>query len=164
MLPSSNQPPEAGDEFVMVIVPPDWPTVMPVPAAIVAVPPPAPPAVARVSIPVVVPDTVSAWASFVTEPSTSVAVKVIEPPFALVLSVMPSMPAALTVTAFAPDVVDSKVEEVPEPAPTPKTPSFVVEPSTSVAVTVTAPPVWLIAAIPAPVIDHEPPPLESVFV
>ena len=42
--------------------------------------------------------------------------------------------------------------------------SFVTDPSTSVAVTVTAPPVWLITAMPAPVIDHEPPPLERVFV
>lgn len=42
--------------------------------------------------------------------------------------------------------------------------SLVVEPSTSVAVTVTAPAVCEIAAIPAPVKDHEPPELESVFV
>ena len=100
----------------------------------------------------------------VVEPSTSVAVKVIEPPFALVDSEIPRMPAALIVTAFAPDVVDSSVDEVPEPAPIPKTPSLLILPSTSVAVTVIAPAVWLIAAIPAPVIDHEPPPPESVFV
>jgi len=76
VLPSSNQPAVAGLELVMVMVPPDCPTVIPVPAAIVAVPPPAPPAVESVRMPDVVPDVDNVCASFVTDPSTSVPVMV----------------------------------------------------------------------------------------
>ena len=42
--------------------------------------------------------------------------------------------------------------------------SLVIDPSTSVAVTVTAPAVCEITAIPEPVIDHVPPPSDNVFV
>ncbi len=68
--------PVAGLEFVIVIVPADCATVIPVPAAIVAVPPPAPPAVESVRMPDVVPDVDNVCASFVTDPSTSVPVMV----------------------------------------------------------------------------------------
>ena len=42
--------------------------------------------------------------------------------------------------------------------------SLVIDPSTSVAVTVTAPAVCDMTAIPEPVIDHVPPPSDNVFV
>ena len=88
-------------------------------------------------------DVVPAWPnvcnSLETEPSTSVAVNVIEPPFVEVDSEMANIPAALIVTAFEPDVFVVIVEEVPLPAPTPSLPSFVIEPSTSVAAIVTIP-------------------------
>ncbi len=67
------------------------------------------------------------------------AVKVIDPPLDDVDSVIARMPAALIVTPVAPDVLLNKTDDVPLPAPTPKIPSLVTDPSTSVAVTVTAP-------------------------
>ena len=70
----------SGRVLVIVMVPPDCATLIPVPAAMVAVPPPAPPAVESVSMPEVVPETDSVCASLVTLPSTSVAVTVIAPP------------------------------------------------------------------------------------
>ena len=74
--------------------------------------------------------------SLVTLPSISVPVMVICPPFVLVVSDIAFMPAALIVTPAAPVVFDSKTEDVAPPAPTPKSPSFAVFPSTSVPVIV----------------------------
>ena len=85
-------------------------------------------------------------------PSTSVAVKVIEPPLAEVDSVIAKIPAALIVTALAVEVVLNKVEDVPLPAPTPNTPSLETLPSTSVAVNVITLPTSEIVFIPAAVI------------
>lgn len=126
----------SGRVLVIVMVPPDCATLIPVPDAIVAVPPPAPPAVESVSMPDVVPETESVCASFVTLPSTSVPVIVIDPPLLDVLSEIVRIPAALIVTPVAPDVLDMIVEEDAPPAPTPKTPSLLTLPSTSVPVIV----------------------------
>ena len=53
------------------------------------------------------------------DPSTSVAVNVIEPPFDDVVSEIERMPAALIVTPVAPDVFDVMTDDVAPPAPTP---------------------------------------------
>ena len=52
-------------------------------------------------------------------PSTSVAVIVICPPFAYVVSDIVLMPATLIVTPVAPDVFDVKTDDDAPPAPTP---------------------------------------------
>ena len=72
-------------------------------------------------------------ASFVTDPSISVAVIVIVPPFDDVVSDNAMIPPAANVTPFAPDVFDKIIDVVPVPAPTPKIPSLVIDPSTSTA-------------------------------
>ena len=78
-------------------------------------------------------------ASFVTDPSTSVAVIVIVPPFDDVVSDNAMIPPAANVTPFAPDVFDVIIDVVAMPAATPKIPSFVIDPSTSTDAIVTMP-------------------------
>ena len=102
--------------------------------------------------------------SFVVEPSTSVAVNVIEPPLDDVDSLIARMPAALIVTALAPDVLDNNVDDVPDPAPTPNTPSLVIDPSTSVALNVTVPAEWLMEMMPVDCSVNDPPELDNVLV
>ena len=68
--------------------------------------------------------------SFVTDPSTSVAVRVMTLP----LSEIDKAPAAVSVTPVLPDVFELIIEVVPVPAATVKLPSLVTDPSTSVAV------------------------------
>ena len=85
------------------------------------------------------------------EPSTSVPVSVIDPPFALVDSAMVIIPAALIVTPAPVDVLVKSADEDAPPAPTPSRPSFVMEPSTSVDVTTKFGYVPVTTEIPAPV-------------
>ena len=77
--------------------------------------------------------------SLVTLPSTSVPVNVIDPPFDDVVSEILMIPAALTVTPVAPDVLDKITDDDAPPAPTPNVPSLVTLPSTSVPVMVIFP-------------------------
>ena len=143
----------SGAEFARVITLPVSLIVKPLPAVRVM---PVLPDVFELMIEVVpLPAPTVSEPSLLTLPSTSVPVIVmVEPAVPTVLMPPPAIviepPELERVVVFADtDMVCS---------------SFVVEPSTSVAVTVIAPPVWLIAAMPAPVIDQEPPPPERVFV
>jgi len=114
---------------VIVIVEPDVDAVlMPAPAIVKL-----PPLLLRVTVFVAVD---SVCSSFVVDPSASVPVIVIVPPFDPVVSVIATMPAPAIVTAFPVVVLVVIVAVVPEPAPTPKIPSFEAEPSASVLVTV----------------------------
>ena len=86
-------------------------------------------------------------ASFVVEPSTSVAVSVMVLP----LSEIAKIPAAVRVTSVLPDVLEEITDVVPLPAFTVKLPSFVTDPSTSVAVSVIVLPLSEIESAPAAV-------------
>ena len=102
--------------------------------------------------------------SLVTLPSTSVPVNVIDPPFDDVVSEIVMIPAALTVTPVAPDVLDKITDDDAPPAPTPNVPSLVTLPSTSVPVNVMVDPDVDAETIPAPAMVIDPPPFDNVVV
>ena len=110
----------------------------PVPVVVMVTPVPSttlndPPELESVTVWLVASDVLAnVCSSFVVDPSTSVAVRVITFPASAVVR----MPAAVIVTGVPPDVLELIIDVVPVPAPTVRSPSFVTSPSTSVPVIV----------------------------
>lgn len=93
-------------------------------------------------------------------PVPPVPVRVMLPPLEDVLSVMLSVPATLSVTPVAPDVLDNNIDEVDPPAPTPSKPSLVLLMSDAVSVTV---PLECATTIPDPAaMLNDPPPTPDI--